>query len=209
VRVHVALVLLVAAAPLSAQRDQLRVDIHVTPSAALVEGPAITSENALSEAKTREHLLSGFPARIHYTLELWQKGGVFDRPAGREEWNVLVAYDPTTQLYNAVRSTRGDKFLENFGGFASVTSADAQISKPFHASLHPSKPGRFYYHLIVEMETLSESDLDALQQWLRGSTSSGKTGITVLRTGIGTLLSRILGGSTRIEEKTSEEFQVP
>ena len=60
------------------------------------------------------------------------------------------------------------------------------------------------------MQTLTESDLDALQQWLRGPTAPGRGNpITALRSGIGTLFSRILGGDKRHYESRSELFTVP
>ena len=43
----------------------------------------MTSEGVLSDAKTRELLRNGFPSRLHYRLELWKKGTIFDDPSGR------------------------------------------------------------------------------------------------------------------------------
>ena len=53
-----------------------RLEIAVPVATALKEGPAIVTDGLLSDDKTREHLRNGFPARIHYRLELWRKGGV-------------------------------------------------------------------------------------------------------------------------------------
>lgn len=196
------------AAPAGAQRDRPHLDLAFSPATLLSEGPAVSVDGLLNDAKTREHLRNGFPARIHYRLELWRKGGVFDDIAGRSEWDVLVNYDPSTQLYNVVR--RSDQLRENFGGFQTVTSADAQLARPFRTSLHPNRPGRYYYHLTVEVQTLTESDLDALQQWLHGPTAPGKTNnpLTVARSGLGTLFSRVLGGAQRSYDITTGVFTV-
>ncbi len=195
------------AAPLLAQRDRVQLDISVDPAAALQEGPIIVTSNLLADSKTRE-LLRTFPARIHYRVELWRKGGWFDEPSGRTEWDVLVQYDPTLQIYNVIR-TLGDQMLENFGGFATLTAAEAQFSRPFRAPLHPSRSGRYYYNLIVDVQTLSESDLGALQEWLRGPSAPGKSNpLTALRSGLGTLLTRVLGGDKRHYETRSEVFRI-
>jgi hypothetical protein len=211
VRFALAVAALLWTAPLFAQRGRAHVDVAVTPAQALSEGPAITSVNLLSDDQTRRLLRQGFPARIHYRLELWRKGQWFDDLNGRVAWEVLVAYDPTTQLYTVLRRSGDDAVYENFGGFASVTSAELQISRPFRATLHPSRSGRYYYNLIVDVETLTVSDLDALQQWLRGTTAPGSDGnpLTVIRSGIGTLLSRVLGGSKVQFQNTSGVFTVP
>ena len=108
------------------------------------------TDGLLSDDKTREHLRNGFPARIHYRLELWRKGGVLvgDDRSGTLEWDVLVNYDPTAQLYNMVRRSSDDSYRENFGGFATLSSAELQLAKPYRTSLHPTRSGRYYYNLI-------------------------------------------------------------
>ena len=209
-RLRLAVSLLLLAAPLLAQGSKPGVDVSVVTANALVEGPTITSENLLSDSRTREHLQNGFPARLHYRLELWKKGGVFDDIASRTEWDVLVAYDPTAQRYNVIRRSSDDHVRESFGGFATITSADAQVSQPFKAPLHPTRSGRFYYNLTVDVETLTLSDLDELQQWLRGPTSPSKANpLTAIRSGVGTLLSRVLGGAAAHYSAQTGVFTVP
>ncbi|HEY4306404.1 MAG TPA: hypothetical protein VGM82_18160 [Gemmatimonadaceae bacterium] len=199
------------ASPLAAQRPP-RLEIAV-PAAALSEGPAIVSDGLLSDAKTREHLRNGFPARIHYRLELWRKSGVLsgDDRSGTSEWDVLVNYDPSANVYNMVRRSSDDSYRENFGNFTTLTSAEITLAKPYKTSLHPTRSGRYYYNLSVEVQTLAQSDLDATMQWLRGPTAPGKTSnpITVLRSGVGTIFSRLLGGAQNKYEQPSEVFSVP
>jgi hypothetical protein len=205
------LVLISFASPLAAQRPpRLEIAVAAAPRA---EGPAIVSDGLLSDAKTREHLRNGFPARIHYKLELWRKSGVLsgDDRSGTAEWDVLVNYDPTTRLYNMVRRSSDDQVRENFGSFATLTSAELQLAKPYKTSLHPTRSGRYYYNLTVEVQTLAQSDLDATLQWLKGPTAPGKTNnpLTTITSGLGTLFSRLLGGAQSKYEQPSEVFSVP
>jgi hypothetical protein len=186
-----------------------RFDIGVAPASALTEGPVITSDGVLNDPKTREHLRNGFPARVHYRLELWRKGGVFDDLAGRADWNVLVSYEPAAQQYNLIRHSADDQVRENFGGFQSVTSAESQLGRAFKPPLHPNRSGRYYYHLTVDVQTVTGSDLEALQQWLRGPTSPGKTNpLASLRSGLSTLFSRVIGGAAKTYERTTGIFTV-
>ena len=121
----------------------------------------------------------------------------------------MVRYDPSTQLYNVVRQ-QDNNVMENFGGFTTLASAEDQIDKPFRTMLHPSRSGKYYYNLFVDVQTLTESDLDALQQWMRGPSAPGKGNpITSLKSGLGTLVSRLLGGDKRHYEERSEQFSVP
>ena len=182
------------------------VKLEVTPPApATQEGPAIATANLLADPRTRDPLVNGaFPTGIHYRLELWRKGGLVNDFDGRSEWDVIVSFDPTRQLYNVVRKQDND-VIENFGGFSTLEQAEAQFGRAFRVSLRPARPGRYYYNLIVEVRTLTESDLDALQQWWRGT--NGKSNpLSVVGRGIGKLLSRVLGGAKRHYEQQSGEF---
>lgn len=204
--------LIALASPLAAQRPP-RLEIAVAAGSALTEGPAIVTAGLLRDDKTREHLRNGFPARIHYRLELWRKSGVLsgDDRSGTSEWDVLVNYEPTSQLYNMIRRSSDDSYRKDFGTFATLTSAELQLAMPYKTSLHPTRSGRYYYNLTVEVQTLSQSDLDATLQWLRGPTAPGKTSnpLTVLRSGFGMLFSRMLGGAQSKYEQPSEVFTVP
>jgi hypothetical protein len=196
-------------APLGAQRDRVQIDVTANPAIALQEGPTIATANLLADANTRELLRNGFATRIHFRLELWRKSGWFNDRAGRSEWDILVQQDPTTHLYSAVRR-QDNEVTESFAEASTVTSAEAQFDRPFRTSLHPTRSGRYYYNLIVDVQTLTETDLDALQQWLRGPTAPGKSNpLTAFRSGIGRLFSRILGGGKRHYEGRSAVFDVP
>ncbi|HVX39098.1 MAG TPA: hypothetical protein VHB25_05925 [Gemmatimonadaceae bacterium] len=197
-----------AAVPLAAQ-SHARIDITLPPPASFAElGPTVSTTNLLNDPKTHELLNSGFSTRIHYRLELWKHGGVFDDPVDTTGWDVLVSYDPTAQRYNVVR--REDSHaIENFGGFPTVELAEQQFDRPFRLGLHPTARGRYYYALTVEIETLRESDLDALQQWLRGPSSPSRGNpLKSLRTGLRTLLSRVLGGGKRVYGQRTGIFTV-
>lgn len=195
---------------LAAQRESPRLDVSVNAAAALQEGPLVTSANLLADPNTLDLLKNGlFPARIHYRIELWKKGGWFDDPAGRSDWDVIVRYDPTTQRYAAVRRFSDNSF-ENFGGYPTVVAVEEQFGKPFRPPVHPTRSGRYYYNLVVDVQILTESDLDALNHFLRGSEAPVKKNpVTALRRGIGQLLSRVLGGDKREFEAQSGVFTVP
>lgn len=205
--------LLALVAPLHAQSARLQLDL-VVPGGTLAatEGPSIVGSNLLSDPKTRELLRNGFPARLHYRAELWRESGWFDDREGVSEWDVLVSYDPATHLFRVVRQ-HGNQ-LEDFGGFATLASAEEQIDRPYTVALRPRRRGRrYYYNLVLNIETLSVSDLDELQRWLHGELQPAVHGRTnpanALTSGVGSLISRILGGERRTFERRSEAFTAP
>lgn len=207
-RFLLALVGLFWASPLVAQRAEVKLDVVVPQNGAGTEGPNVTVANLLANSKTRELLRNGFTTGIHFRLELWSEGHLINDLSGRSEWDVFVFYDPTAKLYNVVR--RMGNIHENFGGFETITSAESQFDGPFRAPLHPTRSGRYYYNLVVDVQSLSESDLDASLQWLRGSSGPVKGNpITALRSGLGTFLSRVLGGGKQQYQHQSGRFVVP
>ena len=209
-RLLVGLAAFLWAAPLAAQRDRVLLSVEAVSGSPATLGASVSTENLLGDAKTRELLHNGFPARIHYRLELWRKGGWSNDRRGTSEWDVLVKYDPTTQLYDVVRRTADNRLHENFGGFPSLAAAESQIGRAFRVGLAPERSGQYYYNLVIDIETLTVSDLDALEQWLRGPSAPARGNpLKALRGGVGTLLSRLLGGDKRHYEQRSGVFTVP
>jgi hypothetical protein len=193
------------AVPALAQPAKL--EIVITPGA-IQEGPAVATSRLLADRRTRDALVNGaFPTGIHYRLELWRRGGLVDDFDGRSEWDVLVSHDPTRHTYSVVRRQDND-VLENFGAFSSPEAAEAQFGQQLRVPLRPTRPGRYYYNLIVEVRTLTESDLDALQQWMRGPNAKDNP-LSFIGRGIGKLLSRVLGGATQQYQHTSGDFTYP
>jgi hypothetical protein len=208
VRFPLAFLGLLWASSLVAQRAEVKLDIAVPQGGAAQEGPSVTVANLLASSKTRELLRNGFTTGIHFRLELWNEGHLINDLSGRTDWDVFVFYDPTAKLYNVVR--RMGTVQEDFGGFETITSAEAQFDGPFRVPLRPTRSGRYYYNLVVDVQSLSESDLDAALQWLRGSSGPVKGNpFTAIRSGLGTFLSRTLGGGKQETQHQSGRFVVP
>lgn len=206
-RFALALLIALVAAPLSAQDGRPRLEIAVGATTAQ-DGASIVTANLLADAHTRDLLVTGgFPERMHFRLELWRKGGVFNDLDGRTEWDMLVSYDPTRQLFNVVRQMENQ--FEDFGGFTSIAAADGQIARPFRIPLRPSQSGHYYYNLTVEVRTLTETDLAAVQQFLRGTPQATNKPLSWLGKNLGKLMSRVLGGDSRRYTQQSDEFGVP
>jgi hypothetical protein len=147
---------------------------------------------------------------MSFRLELWRAGGLFDELEDSRQWNVLVRYDPYGQEYLAVR--RQGAFLEDFGGYATLDEAEKALAKPFEVILRPKESGsRYYYNVVVDIEALSVSDLDELERWLRGELRPAVRGkrapLPAIQRGLGTLLSRVLGGERRTFEAKSATFR--
>ena len=173
-------------------------------------GAVVVADRLLGGAKLRELMRSGFPAAMSFRLELWRVGGLFNELESSAQWNVLVRYDPYSREYLAVR--RHGSALEDFGGFPTLEDAEAVLARPFAVMLRPKDSGtRYYYNVVADIEALSVSDLDELERWLRGELRPAVRGkrapLPAIQRGLGTLLSRVLGGERRKFEAKSATFR--
>ncbi|HSU97065.1 MAG TPA: hypothetical protein VLI40_07540, partial [Gemmatimonadaceae bacterium] len=99
---RVLLIFTLAVTPLSRAMAQgpSRVEVSLTTAVGGQRGaPLVRSMNIFSDRDIREMLHSGFPARLHYRLELWGAAGFFDDLKRQIEWDVIVRYNPLKRRY--------------------------------------------------------------------------------------------------------------
>jgi hypothetical protein len=186
-------------APAAAQR---RLQLEVTAPSPAVPS-TVTALSLFGDPDLRELVRSGFPLSLRFRLELWRSGGLFNDLEGRQEWELIIQYDPSAQRYRVVRRQGGR--VEDLGSFATLATAQSVLERPLRVTLLPRREGaRYYYNFALDMEALSVSDMDKLSQWLRGV--RGGTAATALGSGVRTLMLRMLGGERKSYEKRSPTF---
>ena len=155
-------------------------------------------------------LRNGFPAHLHYKLERWSTGGFFDDVTAVAEWDAVVRYDALGKVFQVYRvAATKTTYL---GSFADINLAEAAIDAPFPAPIRPPKPGKkSYYNLVLEIETLSLTELDEVERWLRGELKPAVRGKknpgTAVGRGVRTVMVRLLGGEKRRYETRSGTFR--
>lgn len=164
-----ALLLLLLPRPGGGQERAIRLD--VAPGEGTV---TLRIGNLLEERSLREALDSGLPLRIRITTELWRKR-FLDAQEGRAEWRATVVYDPLEQQYRVQAGGEEDE-EEELLAFTTIDEARLALQRNFDLPLRPRRRGRFYYLATVEVETLSLSDLEELQRWLRGDLAPAVSG---------------------------------
>jgi hypothetical protein len=210
----IALALLLAtASSLRGQDNSPRVD--VSRPDVVVAGTSVattTISGMLTEGSRREYLEGGWPTAIHAKLQLWRKGGLFGTydVEADFDWDVIIEYSPATKTYHLRRIINNQP--ENLGEVSSIEAAEQLLRKPFSPPLSPERTGATYFYLFrAEVSTLSLSDLEAWQRWLKGEAQpavKGKTNpIGAIQRGLGSLLSRALGGDTQTYERRSTPFK--
>jgi len=205
--------LLLAAAPparLDAQRARVEVQLPARERLA-TDGPQVRATEALADAQLHDLIRNGFPARLHFRIELWSDEGIVNDLRGTREWDVIVRYDALDRTYKVYQSIgeRGGGLVARSAQFADARAA-AERWTP--VPLVPRRKGRYYYTAVVDVETLSLSDLDELERWLRGELGPAvpnpvKAGNALTR-GLRTLVARLLGGERTQYQAKSGRFDV-
>lgn len=190
------------ASALGAQEGEpLRFEVLTETGEAVAEIGDIFSDLALVEA-----VLSGLPLRIRIRVQLW-KDGFFDDQHGQYEWRASVIFDPLTRRYRVQTSERTGAEIE----VNTLTEAQEALQLTLSIPLRPREPGKYYYIGMVEMETLSLSDLEELQRWLQGELApvvSGDGDVEgALARGFRRVLVRMLGLPARRFQTQSPSFQ--
>lgn len=196
--------LALAAPGLGAQEDE-PVSLTVVPERGAV---VLHLGDLLQEGALRNALESGLPLRILVRTQLW-KDRFFDSQEGRAEWRASVVFDPLDETYRVQAS--GSPGLDLT--LASLAEARLALQQNFRVPLTPAEPGRYYYLARVEVETLSLSDLEELERWLRGdlapAVGSDQDVEGAVARGVRRLFVRVLGLPTRRFELRTETFEYP
>jgi hypothetical protein len=169
--------------------------------------PRVQAEALLANGKFLGLMRSGFPLRLHYRLELWRtKSGWFDDHMSETAWDVVAHYDPLADDFVVVRtggiSTR----------YARLEALTQALQIPYKVTLAPKGgAGGYYYLCRLEISTLNDTDLQEVQQWLKGDVSPAVTGHSDLTSavvlGAQRMLVRIAGLPRLTLEARSETFK--
>jgi hypothetical protein len=201
--------LLIAGSDAFAQKPQLSLAL---PDRARLgaEPPSVRSQALVTDETTTDLLRNGFPARLHYRIERWSTGGWFDDIAAEAEWDVIVRYDALSKLFQVYRVVRRKTVL--LGSYSTIQDADAAVGSPFPAPVSPPRSGRrSYYTLTLDIESLSLTELDEVEQWLRGELKPAVRGKknpgTAVGRGMRTVMVRLIGGEKRRYEARTGTFR--
>ena len=193
-----AVALLLGAAPprLAGQRSPLT--LQVEAGAPVVAVGAVLADDALEEA-----VRSGLPVRMRFRVELW-RDQLFDNLVQQSDWTAVLAFEPLERRFLV-----GADSMTAVDSYARARSALEAVYRP---TMVPLRSGRYYYLAFLEIETLSLSDLDELEQWLRGELEPavrGRGSVTgAVGAGLKRALIRVLDLPARRYQARSDAFRV-
>jgi hypothetical protein len=167
----------------------------------------------VSDEGTRSLLESGFPARLTYRVELWSAGPVFDAMRGRVEWEIFVYYDALAKKYRVARVEGAGARVTSAGQFGTFEDMVREVERRAWVPLRPvPRRERQYFIAVLDVESLSVTDLDEVGRWLRGEMQPAVRGDgnpgTALGRGLRRLFVRLLGAERRNLQTRSATFVV-
>jgi hypothetical protein len=200
--VWLAALLLVAAPGAAQSRRPLAVTVG-GPSAQW--RPGVRIDGLLRDRALREALQNGLPLRFQFRVELWRKADPFDQLAGVQQISRAMLRAPLGEGY----TLEDGRVQRRYG---TMERAEAALQAALQPTVRPETGGRFYYLVRLNVETLSESDMDELRHWLRGEARPAVTGRQpvgrAVEKGVRRFFVRMLGLPTRRYEARTPIFWV-
>ena len=196
-----ALACAVWAAPLAAQSNTPALSVDATNGHRV----SLRLAGLLADPELRSVVESGLPLRVRVRVELW-RDRMIDEHKGSQSWNAILVYDPLEKNY-WLRSQGSPAIDQRMSGFEPARMA---LEAPRSFSLGPSDNGRYYYTANIELETLSLSDLEELERWLKGlrpAVTGDRSIPNAIGDGAKRLLIRVLDLPTRSLELKTARFQ--
>ncbi len=165
-------------------------------------GALVRPSHLMADGVFAGALRQGFPAHFVFRVGLWRDGRFLDAEERSVTWENVVVLDAVAGRYELIRD---NGVVERF---TSLARLDEALAVPVAVELAPDQEGaRYYFVASLEMGTLSVSELEEIEGWLRGDlgravTERGDLG-NALGRGARLVLVRLSGlPSRRFETRT-------
>jgi uncharacterized protein DUF4390 len=161
---------LLGAFPLRAQDSvaaQLQVTLSADSAANGRRAPLVRTSNLLKDAPWIGLLRQGLPVRLRYRIEVWRSREAWlDALVRQSEWNLLIRHEPLLDQYSVLLAqgrSRTRRQVGTAGALEELLGLQYRIP-----AVAPTEPGTYYYAATLDVTTLSDSDVDELERFLRG-----------------------------------------
>lgn len=214
-RLQLAVVLALAALLLPATEAQAQstVKLEISLADSTDSGsrdPVLRAVDLLGDERWSSMLSSGFPVRLHFRVELWRDRDVwFDALVRQVEWDVVVRREPLLDQYTVNTITPATVQERRYATLGSLMSA---LEYAYRITIGPTESGEYYYAGMLGLATLSDTDLEEVDRFLRGDLGSAAGGSEDLgdavTRGAKRLLLRLAGLPSLRLEARSGRFRV-
>jgi len=179
---------------------------HVSVDAGVAFSATVHAAGVLDDEALENAVRSGLPLRLRFRTELW-RDRLFDELVDVHDWSLIVVYEPIEGRF----IVQGTGAFAPSGEFDTFTAVRAAIERDYSIAVRPPRAGRYYYSATLEIETLSLSDFEELENWLRGELRPAVAGersvIGAVGQGVKRAVIRLLGMPAKRFEARSEKFE--
>jgi hypothetical protein len=134
--------------------------------------PLVRTHDLLTGSPWISLLREGLPVRLRYRLELWQsKSAWFDDLLQHVEWDVVIRWEPVLFEFS-VRTITSSGARER--RYATTEALASALGSTYRIAIQSSAPGTHYYVTSLTVSTLSDSDIEELERFMRGDDGEGK-----------------------------------
>ncbi len=207
-----ALTLVLALAATRPAEAQPRLEVRLAPDTGSTgtRAPIVRVTDLMADPRWITSLESGLPLRLRFRLQRWRvRGSWFDDPEQVVDWNVLVRRDPLREEYLVETTLGGRRTARRYPSAEALGSA---LGYAYLVRMAPRDEGTFYYQVLLNVTTLSDSDLAELERFLRGDlggAAAGEDGVgDALGRGARRLLLRVAGLPSLRLDARSGRFEV-
>ncbi len=194
-------------ATVAAQDAGLRLEVGLDSARAGTRDPVVRTRNLLEDTPWLSTLRQGLPLRLQYRAELWRsREGWLDDLVRQVEWTVVVRHEPLLDQFSVVRFLPPGRILQNRYATPGVLAEALGVAYPLRIA--PGVPGRYYYSAVLEVTTLSESDLDEFERLIRSGLDPRSSGAVSLADRARRLVLRLAGLPTLSLRGQSRPFEV-
>ncbi len=176
-----------------------------------VVAPVVTALHLMGDGAFEGSLRNGFPIHFTWRLTLWRDAAIYDRNVSEATWEAIVVLDPVTNIYQLIRGPNG-----TIESYPDTRSLDAALARPYTIDdmippPHAGRFGRYFYTCDLDAESLSPSELEDVERWLRGDlgralTQTGDVDNAFSR-GARRLLIRMAGLPHRTLQARTDKFR--
>ncbi|MFI5280363.1 MAG: hypothetical protein ACHQU1_07700 [Gemmatimonadales bacterium] len=159
---------------------RLTIEVRRDSGGALL-APLVRAQHLLSDGVFLGAVHNGFAVRFAYRLSLWRSATLFDRLVREATWEVEIVQNPVENRFELLQPQGPVRT------FANPARLDSALAVAYPVDLLPTDAGeRYYYVASLEVESLTASELEDVQRWLRGDVERAITG----RGDVGNALTR-------------------
>ena len=201
---------LLGASGARAQSERVSLSVQLSPTV-LPGGarrPRLQVHDLLTDSRYALALSRSFSIRLSFRLEIWRsREGWIDEFQRATEWTTVIQHEPLQDQYKVTQILKSGFDETRFG---TLNELIKDMDLPSEIDAVPSGAGTFYYAVKLTITALSDEDMEELERFLAGDTSTAPhaPGRSSLGKGLRKFLLRVAGLPGDELEVRSERFRV-